>query len=78
MTFGSGNETHVPKDNPNYDASLGHWATGDFDGDGRTDLVHFVTRVPNVVGYVHVHFSRGKDSFQKETGGYVFREHANP
>jgi hypothetical protein len=78
VNFGHGGSTVIPKNNPAYHADLGFWKEGDFNGDGLTDLIHFVVKVPGVDPYVHVHFSKGKGEFAPPTGGFKFSEHGNP
>lgn len=78
--FGNGNQTVVPKNNPDYDARLGTWLVGDFNGDGLDDLVHMVVGgpIPPNGGYVHVHFPIGENDFNPPTTGFVFSQFANP
>jgi hypothetical protein len=78
VKFGSGGSTVVPQGVPTYDAHIGFWGAGDFNGDGLTDLVHFVFGIPKVDPYVQVHFSKGGGVFAPPTPGFTFREHANP
>ncbi len=78
VSFGSGGTAVVPKNNPAYHADIGFWATGDFNGDGVADLVHFVVGVAGVDPYVQVHLSQGGGDFLAPTPPFHFRDHAGP
>jgi hypothetical protein len=78
VSFGRGGQTVVPIGIPDYDARLGTWLAGDFNGDGITDLAHLVLNWPNHDPYLHVHFSKGKGVFAPPTPGFNFRAVANP
>ncbi|MDO9296601.1 hypothetical protein [Bradyrhizobium sp.] len=63
IRFGSGRQTSIPENNPQYDASIGKWLPGDFNGDGLTDLAH----VARPIGRIHIHFAEVGGNFRSPT-----------
>jgi len=63
----------VPKDIPSYNAKVGTWFAGDFDGDGLTDLAHVARAVPGLAPRVHIHFAIGGGIFAAPTTS-IFRD----
>jgi FG-GAP-like repeat len=79
INFGNGNSTTIPQPaNAAYNASLGFWLVGDFNGDGLTDMIHFVTHNPGHENYAHVHFSRGQGKFDPPSAPFSFPSHSSP
>lgn len=79
VSFGHGRSSTIPRGIPDYDARLGRWLAGDFNGDGRDDLAHLVTHVPGLDARVHVFFSStAENSGFRAPTTFVFRDHANP
>jgi len=75
----NGRYVQIPSNNPAYNAELGFWLSGDFDGDGVTDLLHMVTKDSGGgrLDYNHVHFSKGNGGFRAPTK-FAFPCAANP
>lgn len=66
VTLSSGRDILVPANMP-YNAKNGFWLSGDFNGDGVTDLLHMVTNGVSKPNYCHVHFSNGNGGFRAPT-----------
>lgn len=75
----NGRYAQVPSNIPDYNAELGFWLFGDFNGDGVTDLLHMVTKDAGGgrLDYNHVHFSDGNGGFRAPTK-FSFPCAANP
>ena len=63
VKYGRGSEKVIPQGIPDYDARIGTWFAGDFDGDGLTDLAH----VASPINRIHIHFADGSGSFRGPT-----------
>lgn len=66
VTLSNDQDFLVPANIP-YDANNGYWLPGDFNGDGKMDLLHMVTNGVAKPNYCHVHFSNGTQGFRAPT-----------
>jgi hypothetical protein len=63
VKYGRGGEKVIPQGIPDYDARIGIWLPGDFNGDGLTDLAHVAT----TINRIHIHFADGSSGFRMPT-----------